>query len=160
MNFETRHAINPKNESFRRKNGFYTYSHLLNGASIGLLKPSPLPCGCGHFPEIKVSTTSHECSINCKGCSVEFSFKGSYAGAILEWNKLDSVPFDFSQNKLNPFVNFDGDVEYFTEQVEAVKPNILALKAKASRSERKLSNLMGYWCDFSIYKAKQIESAA
>jgi hypothetical protein len=156
MDFEKRHAIYQKNELLREKSGRFTLSSLINNTPIKNLKPSPLPCSCGHYPSIDINDSEGECLVTCNGCSTHLKFRGSYAGAILAWNKLDSVTFDFSENEIIPFVDFDGDHEEFIYQIQTIRENALALKEVTVRTEKKLINLIVHWCDFAAEKSKQL----
>lgn len=155
MNFEMRHAIFPKNELLRKRSGRYTLADLINNSPIKSLKPSPLPCSCGNYPTIDFDSKAL-CLVSCTGCDIKFTFKGSYAGAVLEWNKLESVLFNINENKLIPFISFECELDDFLSRVDKVKKDALGLKKVSVRSEKKLINLIMYWCDFATYKAQQI----
>lgn len=153
MDFETRHAVTEKNELMRQSSGRFTLHELLNGALIKDLKPNPLPCHCGHYPDVKFNEIENNCTVSCNGCTVRFIFQGSYAGAILKWNTLSTVKFDQENNKLNPFIAFDldtGDLDDIKHQIADHRSHLQELKKITSRTEKKLINLMCHWHDFTL----------
>jgi hypothetical protein len=160
MDFQTRHAITEKNEKMREVSGRYTLRSLLGNVNIGELKPNPIPCKCGSYPQIDIDDSKGACFVSCNGCSVNLEFSGSYAGAILKWNSLLTVDFDLLENKINPFINFNAELDGLDDFIFKVHEStaiLLALKTITSRSEKKLINLMCHWNHFSISRVESLK---